>query len=401
MDVPLGFQWKVSENTMCKLKKELYGLKRSPRAWFGRFTQAMISKGYKQSHANPTLFIKHASTGKISILLVYVDDILVTGDDEEEKQSLGRYLSGEFEMKKLGRLKYFLGIEVAHSKHGIFISQQKYITDLLRDTGKLACKPTTTPIDPHHKLGEAKEDGMVDTEMYQRLVGELIYLFHTRPDISYAVSVLSQFLHSPRKTHLQAVYGILQYLKGSLGKGILFKRSTRLNIEAYTDKRSTRLNIEAYTDVDYAGSVVDRRSTSGYCVFIGENPVAWRSKKQNVVARSSVEAEYRAMALGVCELLWLKILLQDLKIEWEGTMRLHYDNKSAINIPHNAVQNDRTKHIEVDRYFIKEKIDSGVICTPYVPSQQQLADILTKGLRKPTFEAILSNLGMENTYSPA
>ena len=348
----------------------------------------MISKGYKQSHADPTLFIKHASAGKISILLVYVDDILVTGDDEEEKQSLGEYLNGEFEMKKLGRLKYFLGIEVAHSKHGIFISQQKYITDLLRDTGKLACKPATTPIDPHHKLGEAKEDGMVDTEMYQRLVGKLIYLSHTRPDIAYAVSVVSQFLHNPRKTHLQAVYRILQYLKGSLGKGILFKRSTRLNIEAYTD-------------ADYAGSVVDRRSTSGYCVFIGENLVTWRSKKENVVARSSAEAEYRAMALGVCELLWLKILLQDLKIKWEGTMRLYCDNKSAINIAHNAVQNDRTRHIEVDRYFIKEKIDSGVICTPYIPSQQQLADILTKGLRKPTFEAILSKLGMENTYSPA
>ena len=124
----------------------------------------------------------------------------------------------EFEEKRLGRLKYFLGIEVAHSKHSIFSSQQKYVIDLLNDTGKLACKPAITPIDPNHRLGESKEDEMVDKDMYQRLVGKLIYLSHTRPDIAYAVSIVSQFLHSPRKAHLQAVHRILQYLKGSLGK---------------------------------------------------------------------------------------------------------------------------------------------------------------------------------------
>ena len=118
------------------------------------------------------------------------------------------------------------------------------------------------------------------------------------------------------------------------------------------------------------------------------------------VARSSAETEYRAMALGICELLWLKILMDDLKIKWQGTMRLYCDNKAAINIANNAIQNDKTRHIEVDRYFIKEKIDGGLICTPYIPSQQQLADILTKGLRNPTFQTILSKLGLENTYSP-
>ena len=159
--------------------------------------------------------------------------------------------------------------------------------------------------------------------------------------------------------------------------------------------------LEAYTDADYAGSLIDRRSTTGYCTFLGGNLVTWRSKKQNVVARSSAEAEFRAMAQGVCELLWLKIILRDMRIKLEGPMRLYCDNKSAISIAHNPVQHDRTKHIEIDRHFIKEKLESGLICTPYVSTNDQLADVLTKGLSGPVFESIISKLGMENIYSPA
>nr|KYP49028.1 hypothetical protein KK1_029231 [Cajanus cajan] len=192
----------------------------------------------------------------------------------------------------MGKLKYFLGIEVAHSKKGIFISQQKYISDLLKETGKAACKPTSTPLEPNLKLGNA-EDVAVDKEMYQRLVGRLIYLSHTRPDIAYAASSISQFMHSPKETHLQVAHRILRYLKGTLGRGILFKRNSNVKLEAYTN-------------VDYAGSIVDRRSITGYCTFLGGNLVTWRTKKQGVVARSSAEAEFRAMAQGICELLRLK-----------------------------------------------------------------------------------------------
>lgn len=246
----------------------------------------------------------------------------------------------------------------------------------------------STPIEPNLKLDEAEEDAMVDREMYQRLVGRLIYLSHTRPDIAYAVSVISSFMHNPKEVHLHAVYRVLQYLKGTPGRGILFKRNGGLALEAYTD-------------ADYAGSVVDRKSTSGYCTFLGGNLVTWRSKKQNVVAWSSAEAEYRAMAQGVCELLWLKIVLEDLRVKWDGPMKLYCDNKSAISIAHNPVQHDRTKHIEIDRHFIKEKLDSGLICTPYVSTHGQLADILTKGLSSSVFQSFVSKLGMVNTYSPA
>ena len=155
-----------------------------------------------------------------------------------------------------------------------------------------------------------------------------------------------------------------------------------------------------FLDVDYAGSITNRRSTFGYCTFLGGNLVTWKSKKQDVVAPSSDEAEFRAMAQGICELLWLKIILEDLKIKWEGPMKLYCDNKSAISIAHNLVQHDRIKHIEVDRHFIKEKLDSGLICIPYVPSQGQKAGILTKGLCTPNFDRIICKLGMDNIYSP-
>ena len=145
---------------------------------------------------------------------------------------------------------------------------------------------------------------------------------------------------------------------------------------------------------------MDRRSTTGYCTFVVGNLVSWRSKKQSVVARSSAEAEFRAMTAGVCELRWVKIILEDLKISWSGPMRLYCDNKSAISIAHNPVQQDRIKHIEIDRRFIKEKLESRLICTPYVLTGHQLADVLTKGLSSDVFHDNISKLGMEDLYSP-
>ncbi|XP_059630211.1 uncharacterized mitochondrial protein AtMg00810-like [Cornus florida] len=243
-----------------------------PQGLVWQVCKSNVSNGYKQSQGDHTLFIKHSSSGGVTVLIVYVDDIIVTGNDQAERETLKAKLATEFEIKDLGKLKYFLGIEVARSKEGIFVSQQKYVIDLLKETGKIGCKPVKTPNEPNHKLGEAVDDEPVDKGMYQRLVGRLIYLSHTRLDIAYAVSAVSQFMHNPKEVHLQTVYRILQYLKSSPGRGILFKRGLCLNLEVYTDS-------------DYASSVSDRRSTSGYCAFLGGNLVTWRSKKQPVVAR--------------------------------------------------------------------------------------------------------------------
>ncbi|WJZ84337.1 hypothetical protein VitviT2T_003945 [Vitis vinifera] len=194
-------------------------------------------------------------------------------------------------------------------------------------------------------------------------------------------------MHSPYEVHLEAVYRILRYLKSTPGKGLFFKKSEEKTIEAYTD-------------ADWAGSVTDRRSTSGYCTYIWGNLVTWRSKKQSVVARSSAEAEYRAMAHGVCEILWLKKILEELKRPLEMPMKLYCDNKAAISIAHNPVQHDRTKHVEIDKHFIKDKLEASIICMPFVSTTQQIADILTKGLFKSSFEFLISKLGMIDIYAP-
>ncbi|KAH9698541.1 protein kinase domain-containing protein [Citrus sinensis] len=263
------------------------------------------SQGYDQGQSDHTLFTKRSIEDKIYVLIVYVDDIILTRDDIVEMSRLKQNLAKEFEIKDLGQLKYFLGMEVARSKKGIVVSQRKYILDLLKETGMSGCKPSDTPIEANSKLGEVKNGFPVDNGRYQRLVGRLIYLSHTRPDIAFAVN-----------------------MRG----------------------------IDMYTDADWAGSVTDKKSTSGYCTFLWGNLVTWRRKKQNVVARSSAEAEVRAMAQGVCEILWLKRVLEELKRPVSLSMKFYCDNKAAISIAHNPVLHDMTKHVEIDRHFITEKL---------------------------------------------
>lgn len=385
MDSPPGFEDKFGLN-VCKLQKSLYGLKQSPRAWFEKFTWSVKKQGYMQAQSDHTLFMRFSNDGKIAILIVYVDDIILTGDDIVEMDRLKKNLAKEFEIKDLGALKYFLGMEVARSRKGIVVSQRKYILDLLEETGMSGCRPADTPMELNAKLWE-KGNVPVDIGRYQRLVGKLIYLAHTRPDIAFSVSVVSQFMHSPYEEHLEAVYRILRYLKSNPGKGLYFKK---------TNDR----DVSIFTDADWAGSVIDRKSTTGYCAYVWGNLVTWRSKKQGVVARSSAEAEFRAMAQGICELLWIQKLLEELKLKIDLPLKLFCDSKAAISIAHNPVQHDRTKHIEIDRHFIKEKIVSGTICLPYVTSNEQTADILTKSLARPNFERLIVKLGMTNIYAP-
>jgi len=339
MEIPPGFTTAETEGKVLRLRKSLYGLKQSPRAWFDRFKCAMLAMGYKQCNGDHTLFYL-CSKNRITILAVYVDDIIITGDDTLEVVRLKENLRREFEIKDLGQLRYFLGIEVVRSPRGIVLSQRKYVLDLLDETGMLGCRSTTTPIEQNHKLG-AESGHPVDKERYQRLVGRLIYLCHTRPDITYAVSVVSRYMHDPRSDHMDAVYRILRYLKKNPGKGLLFKKNGHLNVEGYCD-------------ADWASCPDDRRSTSGYCVFVGGNLVIWRSKKQPVVSRSTAEAEYRAMSQSLSELLWINNLLTELKLHEASSMKLWCDNKSAINIANNPVQHDRTKHVEIDRFFIRK-----------------------------------------------
>ncbi|RVW58950.1 Retrovirus-related Pol polyprotein from transposon RE1 [Vitis vinifera] len=273
----------------------------------------------------------------------------------KRKSAPSKFSSCRIEIKDLGNLKYFLGMEIARSRKRISVSQRKYVLDLLKETGMLGCKPTNTPIDPTTKLGAKENCALVDKGRYQRLVGKLIYLSHTRPYIDFSVSMDSQFMNNLNEEHMEAVYRILRYLKLTLGKGLFFEKNQRRDIEVFSD-------------ADWAGSVQDRRSTSGYCTYVWGNLVTWRSKKQSVVSRSSAKAEFRAMAHDIGEGIWLRRVLKELKISDEEPMKMFCDNQSAINIAKNPVHHDRTKHVEIDRHFINEKIEEGIIKMLYVPT---------------------------------
>ena len=388
MEQPPGFVAQGESGLVCRLRRSLYGLKQSPRAWFGRFSSVVQEFGMLRSTADHSVFYHHNSSGQCIYLVVYVDDIVITGNDQDGIQKLKQHLFTHFQTKDLGKLKYFLGIEIAQSSSGVVLSQRKYALDILEETGMLDCKPVDTPMDPNVKLVPGQGESFGDPGRYRRLVGKLNYLTITRPDISFPVSVVSQFLQSPCDSHWDAVIRILRYIKSTPGQGVL-----------YENRGHTQ--VIGYTDADWAGSPTDRRSTSGYCVVIGGNLISWKSKKQHVVARSSAEAEYRAMALATCELIWLRHLLQELRFGKDEQMKLICDNQAALHIASNPVFHERTKHIEVDCHFIREKIASGCIATSFVNSNDQLADIFTKSLRGPRIKYICNKLGAYDIYAPA
>ncbi|KAJ9671119.1 hypothetical protein PVL29_027218 [Vitis rotundifolia] len=287
MEQPPGFVAQGEYGKVFCLKKALYGLKQSPRAWFGKFSKAIQAFGMNKSKKDHSVFYKKSAAG-IILLLVYVNDIVITGNDHAGISDLKAFMHSKFHTKDLGELKYFLGIEVSRSKKGMFLSQRKYVLDLLEETGKIEAKPCTTPMVPNVQLMPDDGDPFYNPERYRRVVGKLNYLNVTRPDIAYAISVVSQFTFAPTIKHWAALEQILCYLKKALGLGIL-----------YSSQGHT--HIECFSDADWAGSKFDRRFTTGYCVFFGGNLVAWKSKKQSVVSRLSAESEHRAMAQATCE----------------------------------------------------------------------------------------------------
>ena len=266
---------------VCRIQKSLYGLQQNPRAWFDKFSQAVEKFGLQKSKSDHSVFYRNSGSG-IILLVVYVDDIVITESDSTGISSLKSFLHNQFHTKDLGMLRYFLGVEVKRSKHGIFLSQRKYVLDLLFEIGKLGAKPCSSPMAPSvHLIREGKL--FKDPERYRRLVGKLNCLTITRPDIAHSVNVVSQYMSSPTVDNWAAVEHILCYLKRAPGRGIL-----------YSNHGHNR--VECFTDADWAGSKEDKISTSGYCVFVDGNLVSWKSKKQGVVSHSSAESEYRAMA---------------------------------------------------------------------------------------------------------
>ncbi|XP_042055730.1 uncharacterized mitochondrial protein AtMg00810-like [Salvia splendens] len=298
------------------------------------------------------------------------------------------FLTAHFKYKDLGSPKYFLGIEIARNNSGIFISQHKYALDLVTDAGLLGCKPSSIPMDSSKHLQQDEVEPLTDPTAYRRLIGRLVYLCITRPDITFAVNNLSQFLSKPCSGHMLAAEKVLKYLKSTLGHGIF-----------YSAKSASDLSM--FSDADWAACPDTRRSVSGFCLFLGSSLISWRSKKQHTVSRSSAEAEYRSMALACCEVVWILALLKDFGVSVKQPVPLYCDNQAAVYISSNPVFHERTKHIEIDCHTIREKLLEGIIKPVHVHNNLQLADIFTKPLASTPFHTLLSKMDFTTVYSPS
>jgi hypothetical protein len=383
---PTGFVDAALPDHVCKLKKSLYGLKQAPRAWYSRFATYLFSLGFSEAKSDTSLFIYRRGTETVYLLL-YVDDIVLTASSQSLLHQVITALKKEFAMKDLGALHHFLGVAVQRQKDTLCLSQRQYTLDILARHGMSDCKPCSTPVDTCAKVPAEAGPPVTDPTAFRSLAGALQYLTFTRPDIAYAVQQICLHMHDPREVHLTAAKRILRYLQGTLSYGLVIPRSA-----------PTQLVI--YTDADWAGCPDTRRSTSGYAVFLGGSLVSWSSKRQPTVSRSSAEAEYRAVANGVAEASWLQQLLHELHQPLASASLVYCDNVSAVYLSTNPVQHQRTKHVEIDLHFVRERVAIGAVRVLHVPTTSQFADVFTKGLPSSVFLEFRSSLNVRSTDDP-
>lgn len=379
VEQPKGFVDPKFPHYVYKLHKALYGLKQAPRAWYERLTSYLEEHGLSRGGADRTLFIRHIEEN-FTIAQIYVDDIIFGSPLESLAFEFAECLQREFEMSMVGKLSYFLGLQVRQTEDGLFISQSKYAKDLIKRFGLDSKKHTRTPMSTSLKLGRDPSGKSVDPSLYRSMIGSLLYLTATRPDIAFSVGVCARFQADPKESHLNSVRRIIRYISGTVDLGIFYSRNSNLDLTGYSD-------------VDWAGNADDRKSTTGGCFYMGSNLVAWLSKKQNSISLSTAEVEYIAAGSCCTQLLWMKQMLSDYGIS-QGTMTVFCDNTSAINISKNPIQHSRTKHIDIRHHFIRELVESHVVSLDHVSTDNQLADLLTKPLDGLRFESLRTAVGV-------
>ncbi|CAJ2662759.1 unnamed protein product [Trifolium pratense] len=388
MEQPEGFSDTGKGRLVCKLKRSLYGLKQSPRQWYKRFDSYMLQIGYKRCEYDCCVYVRSLDDGSFIFLLLYVDDMLIAANHLHDVNELKILLGKEFDMKDLGAAKRILGMEIHRDKGArkLWLSQKSYVEKVLNRFDMSNSKAMSTPLANHFKLTLdqcPKSDSEIEYMSkvpYASAVGCLMYaMVCTRPDLAQAVSQVCKFMSKPGKHHWEAVKWIFRYLKGTIGHGIMFS----------SEKGNP--SVVGYVDSDYAGDMDDKRSTTGYVFTLAGEPICWKSSVQSIVAMSTTEAEYMAVAEAAKEALWLTGLVKELGVE-QGGVQLHCDSQSVIYLAKNQVYHARTKHIDVRFHKIRELLTTGQILLEKVHTSENAADMLTKPVTSDKFKHCLDLL---------
>ncbi|GJQ90804.1 retrovirus-related pol polyprotein from transposon TNT 1-94 [Tanacetum coccineum] len=378
---PEGFEDPDNPTHVYRLKKALYGLKQAPRAWYDTLSKFLIATKFFKGVVDPTLFTR--KTGKhILLVQIYVDDIIFASTDPTACTIFSKEMNSKFQMSMMGQMSFFLGLQVSQSPGGIFINQAKYALETLKKYGMDLSDPVDTLMVDRLKLDEDLLGIPVDQTQFRGMVGSLMYLTASRPDLVFAVCMCARYQAKPTKKHLKAIKRVFRYLKGTINMGLWYPKDNAMSLTAYAD-------------ADHAGCQDSRRSTSGSAQFLRDRLVSWSSKKQRSTAISTTEAEYIAMSGCCAQILWMRSQLKDYGFEF-NKIPLYCDNKSVIALCCNNVQHSRSKHIDIRHHFIREQVENRVVELYFVETNYQLADILTKALPRERFEFLLPRLGMKS-----
>jgi hypothetical protein len=379
VEKPPGFEDPRKPNHVYLLHKAHCGLKQAPRAWYDCLKGFLIKNGFTIGKADSTLFTRKVDN-ELFVCQIYVDDIIFGSTNEKLCEEFSKVMTNRFEMSMMGELKYFLGFQVKQLKEGTFLCQTKYTQDMLKKFGMEKAKHAKTPMSSNGHLDLNEEGKSVDQKLYRSMIGSLLYLCASRPDIMLSVCMCACFQANPKDCHLVAVKRILRYLVHTQNLGLWYPKGSLFDLLGYSDS-------------DYAGCKVDRKSTTGTCQFLRRSLVSWSSKKQNCVALSTAEAEYIAAGACCAQLLWMKQTLRDFGCEF-NKIPLLCDNESAIKLANNPVQHSRTKHIDIRHHFLRDHEAKGDIELFHVSTENQLADIFTKPLDETRFCFLRSELNI-------
>ncbi|GJZ15832.1 putative ribonuclease H-like domain-containing protein [Tanacetum coccineum] len=343
---PPGFQDPKSPQKVYKVVKALYGLHQAPRAWYATLSTFLLKNGYRRGTIDKTLFLKK-DKHDIILVQVYVDDIIFGSTKKSWCNEFEALMKSKFQMSSMGELTFFLGLQVKQKPNGIFISQDKYVDEILKKFDFANVKTASTPIETQKPLVKDEEASDVDVHLYRSMIGSLMYVTASRPDIMFAVCACSRFQVTPKTSHLTAVKRIFRYLKGKPKLGLWYPRESSFDLESYSDS-------------DYAGANLDRKSTTGGCQFLGRRLITWQCKKQTIVATSTTEAEYVAAASCCGQVLWIQNQMLDYGFNFMNT-KIYIDNESTICIVKNPVYHSKTKHIAIRHHFIRDAYEKKLI----------------------------------------